>query len=508
MPAVDALLSRYATTKVSDYVAQLAQPNVSAFQDNQDFIREVANYTRETLGPELGKAISEDLHELPQVLTANHHGIDTFAQSTQSNLLFSMRKKADGSLVKTVPVLACGSVPMNNLTYPRGFLIYAGSSASSDGGILKLPLFPDSYKRKLVSIAGPFTADMLCRSRARARKLLESDKLNPRIECALNKVFDDCANIGQEFPGYSRQATIVNHRFWRHLFQDGASRSDLVYLELENIAGRLLEKDLFDQSTISHQLLFDPELRGKIIENLDGQRGCWNHEKLLSRCSDSSDVRGQNTADSSQGTMFFWGVDEKGRKIPLCLVESSQAASAELRGVDDSGKLFTCPLTAADICQGLQDARLLPSIFTSYLLLSIARGISCIGGYYQAEYLPIMRKAVIDTLRSNSSKTVKTFDSGRLRPDPYLSGMQTIGLKTGSHLFPAGPLEIIASGGLSAEQFQQVGEVTVLQSHIASLYDTMTDVAPRREDSNREKMEIARLVDDAVGSKILTIPFD
>jgi hypothetical protein len=505
LPAVDALLSRYATAKVGDYVTQLGQPNVSAFQDNQDFIREVANYTRETLGPELGNAISEDLRELPQVLTANHHGIDTFAQSTQSNLLFSMRKKADGSPVKTVPVLACGSVPMNNLTYPRGFLIYAGSAATGDGEILKLPLFPDSYKRKLVSIAGPFTTDMLCRSRARAKNLMESDKLNPGIEFALNKVFDDCASIGQEFPGYSRQATIANHRFWRHLFQDGVRRSDLVYLELENIVCRLLVKDLFDQSTISHQLLFDPELRGKLIDNLNGQRGCWHHEKLSIRCSDSSDVKGQNTTDSTQGTIFFWGVDEKGRKIPLYLVEGSKTTSAELRGIDDSGKLFTCPFTPADINRGLQDGRLLPSIFTSYLLVSIARGISCIGGYYQAEYLPIMRTAVIDTLRSNSGKTIKTFDSGKLCPDPYLSGMQTIGLKTGSQLFPAGPLEIIASGGLSAEQLQQVGGVTVLQSHIASLYDTMTDVAPQRGDSNLEKKEISRLVHDAVGSKILTI---
>jgi hypothetical protein len=289
------------------------------------------------------------------------------------------------------------------------------------------------------------------------------------------------------------------------LFQDGVRRSDLVYLELENIVCRLLEKDLFDPSTISHQLLFDPELRGRLIENLDGQRGCWHHEKLSMRCSDSSDVKGQNTTDSTQGTIFFWGVDEKGRKIPLGLVEGSKTTSAELRGIDDSEKLFTCPFTPADINRGLQDGRLLPSIFTSYLLVSIARGISCIGGYYQAEYLPIMRTAVIDTLRSNSGKTIKTFDSGKLRLDPYLSGMQTIGLKTGSQLFPAGPLEIIASGGLSAEQLQQVGGVTVLQSHIASLYDTMTDVAPQRGDYNLQKKEISRLVHDAVGSKILTI---
>ena len=122
--------------------------------------------------------------------------------------------------------------------------------------------------------------------------------------------------------------------------------------------------------------------------------------------------------------------------------------------------------------------------------------------------MPVMRTAVIDTLSSNSAKTVKTFDNGRLRPDSYLSGMQTMGLKSGGQLFPAGPLEIIASGGLNAEQYQQVGEVTVLQSHIASLYDTMTDVLPQGGDFNQDKNEISRLVHDAVGSKILTISIE
>ena len=505
MPAVDALLARYGTARLRDYVVQLGQSSVAGFQDNQDFIAEVADYTRETLGCELAQAISEDLRQMPQVLTANHHGIDTFAQSTQSNLLFSMRKRADGSPVKTVPVLACGSVPLNNLTYPRGLLIYAASMASKGGGICKLPLFPDSYKRKLVSMVGPYTEDMLCRSRARARKLFDSDKLDPALESALDTVFDDFASIGQEFASYSRQATLVNYRFWQRLFLDRSSHPDLVYIELENIVCRLLQKDLFDNSSICHQLFFDPQLRRRLIENLDGKRGCWQYEQLLSRCSSSGANKDVNATDSVQGTIFFWGVDAKHRKIPLCLVDDVNGKGAELRGLDDSGQLWTIPFTAADISRGLRDGHLLPSIFTSYLLVSIARGISCIGGYYQAEYLPVMQTAVIDTLRSNTGEIVKTIDSRKLRPDLYLSGMQMMGIKTDGQLRPAGPLEIIASGGLSVEQYQQIGEVTVLQSHIASLYDTMSDAVPRHDDFRRGNDDVTKLVHDAVGNRIVTI---
>ena len=502
MPAVDAILSRYGPTKLHDYVVQLGQTNIAAFQDSQDFIAEISDYTRETLGPELGQAISEDLREMPQVLTANHHGIDTFAQSTQSNLLFAMRKKADGKPLRTVPVLACGSIPLNNLTYPRGLLIYAGSGG---GGIYKLPIFPDSYKRKLVSAAGPFTAEMLGRSRGRAKKLFADDTLERSLESALNTVFDDLASLGHEFSGYGRQATLVNHRLWQRLFRDRSCRSELVYIELENIVCRLLQRDLFDKSSICHQLVFDPVLRARLIENLDGQRGCWQHERLLRRYSDSAAADGFNSTDPAQGTMFFWGVDAKGRKIPLCIVEDENGTGVDLRGIDDSGQLWTTPLTPADVTRGLQEGRLLPSIFTSYLLISIARGISCIGGYYQADYLPIMRKAVVETLCSASGETVNITDSEKLRPDLYLSGMQAIGLKADGQLLPAGPLEIIASGGLNEEQLEQIGEVTVLQSHIASLYDTLMDVEPRGGDRNREKQEIAGLVNEAVGSKIVNI---
>ena len=508
MPAVDALLSRYGTAKLRDYVDQLDQPNAPGFQDNEDFIAEVTNYTRETLGPELGVAISDDLREMSQVLTANHHGLDTFAQSTQSNLLFSMRKKINGDAVKTIPVLACGSIPLNNLTYPRGFLIYASNAASGNAGICKCPLFPDSYKRKLVSVAGAFTEEMLSRSRVRAGKLAQDGTLGSSLESALNLVLDDFSSIDQTCTGYSRQATVANNLFWRRLFRDQSCPAELVHIELESIVSRLLEKDLFDKSAICHQLMFDPELRARLIENLDGERGCWQYEKLLQRSSGSDAATGFHMKDSAQGTMFFWGIDAKGRKIPLCFIEGENGKGDELRGIDDSGQLWVYPFTPVAIARSLQDGLLLPSIFTSYLSISIARGISCIGGYYQADYLPIMRKAVMQALRSNAGVTVKTINTRPLRPDLYLSGMQTIGFETDGHLLPAGPLEIMASGGLDADQYERIGEVSVLQAHIASLYDTIIDVIPQSGDFHRTKKEITKLVYAAVGSEIVTISMD
>lgn len=504
LPAVDKLLSRHENTKLEDYVAQLGRRQTPGYQSGQDFIDEVSRYTRDTLGPDLGALLAEELHESPQVLTANHHGIDTFAQSTQSNLLFSLRRRADGTAMKTIPVLACGSVPLNNLTYPRGLLLYGCDDAGADG-ICRLPIFPDSQKRNLVSISAPFTAEMLSRARSRAQKLVADGKLVRPLGPALNRVFDEWAAIGHDFSGYARQATVVNHRLWRQLLRGRSCRSDLVYIELENIASRLLLRDLFDPSSICHQLFFDPCHRARLIESLDGQRGCWRAEGLSRRASDAPALSTTRGPESGLGTMFFWGVDKKGRKVPLRVAESRNASDPLLCGIDDGGSEWAIAFTADAIDRAIREGRLLPSIFTSYLLISIARGIACIGGYYQAQYLPVMRNAVAEILASDSGAA--GFSRQR-EPDPYLSGMQAVGLKIANRFLPAGPLEIIAGGGINDEQYQRIGEVSVLQSHIASLFDIITDVAPRDASLWHAKSEVSNLARQAVEDEIVMISTD
>ena len=418
--------------------------------------------------------------------------------------MFSLRKRIDGSPVRTVPVLACGSVPLNNLTYPRGLIIYAASETSGAGGIIKLPIFPDSYKRKLVSVAAPFTIEMLGRAQTRVKKFMQDGKLANSQESSLNLILNDFIDIGQNYPDYSSQATVVNQRFWHRLFKNGSCRSELVYIELEKIASRLLHKDLFDKSTICHQLMFDPQLRYRLINNLDGQRGCWQYENLLQNCSGSDTVASSSASGSANGTMFFWGIDDKGRQFPLCVM-SSDSGGEVLAGINSKGQNLKIPLTPAGIDKGLRQGNLLPSIFTSYLLISIARGVSCIGGYYQADYLPVMQKAVEDTLRSNSSDTGKAGHNEKVNSDLYLSGMQAVGLVTGNQIRPAGPLEIMASGGLDEEQYEQIGHINVLQAHIASLYDTIMDTATGSIDYDKTDKEIARLVYDTVGRNLIKI---
>ena len=116
-----------------------------------------------------------------------------------------------------------------------------------------------------------------------------------------------------------------------------------------------------------------------------------------------------------------------------------------------------------------------------------------------------MKAAVIDTLAVAAGGGAETGNLEQSGPDLYLSGMQSVGIQSEQQLRPAGPLEIIASGGFDAEQYQQLGDLTVLQSHIASLYDTITDVFPDSSDPSRNESEIAKLVYQSVGDKLVDI---
>ena len=45
-------------------------------------------------------------------------------------------------------------------------------------------------------------------------------------------------------------------------------------------------------------------------------------------------------------------------------------------------------------------------------------------------------------------------------------------------IVPAGPLEIIAAGGLNLDDIQKILSLTVREAHLASLFETLPDVTP------------------------------
>ncbi|MFW2369083.1 MAG: hypothetical protein ACN4GW_21920, partial [Desulforhopalus sp.] len=348
-------------------------------------------------------------------------------------------------------------------------------------------------RRILVNVAPPFDTNMLKRAQSRLNKMLAQEEIDlPQAE-ALHQIFEQDYHAPEvmEQISYSKQSLVLNNRIWQRLFASETTRSNIVTLDMENIVSRLLIKDLSNAQSLAWTMLMDLDLRTRITKRLDGQRACWSLAELKQRLDIDPAEGSRQKLPSSCGTQFFWGVNERSRRVPLLLVENS-SGQWMLRGTDDKGYNMEIPFSADTIILALQTGQLLPSIFTSFSVLAFARGLTCLGGYYQAEYLPLMQAELVAAMRETGSSKKAANLVENVKTDCYLSGMQTVMTEDKDGLIPAGPVEIIAGGGLTDENLDTILTLSVRDAHLASLFETIDDIAPRVYEKNSLKQALAK----------------
>ena len=439
-------------------------------QDARDFVACVARQAGALLGEEAAARAANTLARFPAVLTANHHGVDTFAQSLQGTLALGLGvRRLSPADASAVVVLACAAIPLNNLTYPRGLL---GYSRGATGRVpVRLPVFPDRYKRDLVHTCAAFDAGMVTRAAGRAEGLGRDGSLHPASAAAARALLEEdyARDAVLSLPGYSQQATVLNAALWRRQFRTPASMPALVYLDLEAVAGELLAGDLEREGSLAHAVFLDPAVRRAVVTGLDGARACWNRRSLASRAA--------GEGGGPAGSVLLWGLDRRGRRVPLDLLENPRGP-ARLVGVSDGGEPVDIPLEPSELIQALKDRRAMPTLFASYLCILMARNVNCLGGYYQADYLPRMQRAVVSALRARDTADELAAGVAGCDGATYLSGMQAVLTRNPEGgLDPAGPLEIAAAGGLDEEALDRVATTTLDDGHLGSTVDTVLDTA-------------------------------
>jgi len=446
LPVVRHTLSEYGAITVDTYATNSLMGSTESYQSRRELAAVIIEYVTPLLGKAVANRVAETLLKRPAALTANHHGVDYFAQSVQGSLLFSL-----SSPDAAIPVFACGNIPLNNLTYPRGALIYPDLSENNASFPVKIPLFPDRLKRTTVSKAPALNDLMIDRMQNRILKMQTAD--NNKHNSILQTLFNI---LEQEYRQetvlrlscYSDQSVILNQRLWQRLFANDVSAPPLVYLELEKIASRLLAYDLKNTSSLAYLLFFEPKALTRLHSELQTIKG--------------------------SGTFLFWGINSAGCRISLFYEPQLNTLS----GVDEQGEPFSVFIEPNEIYQSILDGRLLPSLFTCFLVIAFARGVTCAGGYYQADYLPQMQQAVTRSLSVNPEWASIAEKIGNVNTTAYLSGMQMVMNQYKNSLVPSGPIEIITAGGLTCGDLKCLRSITVKQAHTASILDTVADVMP------------------------------
>lgn len=355
----------------------------------------------------------------------------------------------------------------------------------------------------MVSCGIPFDDQMVSRAQNRAQKLIREHTLcptlGPSIQTLLRKEYRRSQVL--DLATYSRQAVVLNSAIWNRLFDGVAGAPNLVNVELEVMSSALLRKDLKNTNSLASCIMFDVKLRNHLIRTLDGNRACWKTEALARRlCSDPT-VQKENISPNGSGTMFFWGVDNRGRRVPLYL-NGESAKQQALSGIDDRGNVITMPFSTKAIDEGLASGKLLPSLFTSFLVVSLARGVACAGGYFQCEYLPAMQHCIVEALKQTDGYDVVAHQVASVTTDTYLSGMIAVMSRVGDDCFvPAGPIEILAGGGLNDTEITRLQALTVKDAHLCALSETLQDLPVEKKDTLPPGWETELAMDR-------TIPFE
>jgi hypothetical protein len=483
------VIQNYRNITIKEFFAKTKIGCKRGYQPCNDMNEIMFKYIKNLLGQETALETIDTITTNKIVLTANHHGVDYFAQSAQGTLLFSFMSKENYFKKKIIPVIACGNVSLNNLTYPRGILIYNLKERNKIDAPLRIPIFPDREKTKTVCAVEGIKLEYLKNTIKRVSSLKNEKVISNKMYNILISIIEQdymSAHVLAQ-KRYSEQSVILNNLLWRKIFKGDLCGYKVVYLELEEIANKLIQKDLVNTSSLIYILLFDPIIRNNIIYKLDKKKACWENDALNNKYQNFKIDRNEALRNKNCGTHFFWGIDRNHKRIPL-LISGDHNSNISLTGLGEDNVLIKIPFKPDILCEKLEKKEIIPSLFLSYSAISFARGIVCVGGYYQSEYLPIMKEKLLESLGCQISYRDIYRAINQIEAKNYLSGMQTIMIKNDDlSAVPAGPIELIESNGINEQDIKKILKINVLDAHKASLLDTLTDLKIQYNDGEEWK---------------------
>lgn len=474
-PIIDETLRKYGDRPIKELLDSIKTNKVPPIQSREDLWNIIESEIIPFFGEKIAHKITCDLRLDPTVQTSNHYGIDTAADSIQGTLLFLLRR---GGNIFNRPFVVFGfsSISMNNnFSYPMGLQFYNHSSDQIVRLPQKLPIFPNRLKKQVVYTAGPFDEKMVWRAQERLIRMKKTEGLTTfsfnAIRNVLEEIFLDSYTLGLR--NYGEQACIINNKLWHRSFKEKSAKSHFIQLQIEKICKLLLYKDLKNSASLIFQLFFTNCVREKLINNLDGSKACWKRKDLEQRYN-------QPDKSNQGGTVFFWGLTESGHRIPLVL--KSQQSEKIFLGISDRGQLFEVKFCADHIIAALQAGTIIPSLFTCFAVLAFARGIHCIGGYYQAEYLPVIQGAIVDALNVSEAFRDMAESVAQVPTRTCLAGLQYLALKRDDNsVVPIGPIELAGVGGIRDIDLETIPTLSIRDASLLAFTESLDQLVSNVE---------------------------
>ena len=378
-PILGEIMAKHGNKTLHAYSRDFLDVNPSPVLDvrKQEIIEAAGSILQRRLGQEVAAGVMRQLKKLPLVSTADHHATIDSPFWVNSNIVGSLPRDMTDPDLKYLVVFSFASVSLNNASgYPRGIDFH--NDAAGDRSITHLPVFPDRMKMGTVYATKPFTGSDVVHAQETVVSLEKNGKLCREraqgIEEILKTYFMNQDVILS--PDLNTQITKINFAMWPKLFHGtkGAETAeaqknitpDLIYLEIETLVTLLLTRfHLTNRSSLIHSVLFDAD---------------W--EPLIRKYF--ADLPGSFAENGEWGTYFFWGLDEKLRRVKLKLVGNT------LQSFDGSTQI---PWTPEAISSALHSKRIMPNMLLCYLMVAFYYGMKCLGGFCQVHDLTRVKEA-------------------------------------------------------------------------------------------------------------------
>ena len=406
-----------------------------------DFYESAEEFITERLGDKAGKDIAAAL-EANVILTADHHGAVFCSQSFQGDILYGFLLRKLGVQGRIIPIFSGGQVELGNVTFARGINLYV--SDESKGA---LPFFRAVDHNQMAIKAKAIDEEMLERFRNNFITENPDDTVKKTLEELLKTIYE--TDLVRKCRNYSEQVTAIGAMLSGKLFPEETGFT-FAYLEVERVIKKILIKELGDENSILHRVMFFRSAR-KIINEITTEDGL------------------------PIASQLFVGADSKGRKVFLRLSESG-----ELIGESRDGSKVQYIADPDNIKGLLEREEIYPGIFIVSVLLAFERGITWMGGMFQSVYLPSWQKTVMKLLNEMGMKEEADIVGG-FDCTGYISGPMYALFGGDGYATTAGPVEMLMTGCNLSFLKSSIEKTTLWNAHMIGLHEMYPDLTVKNE---------------------------
>lgn len=304
-------------------------------------ISAISGIVRRCLGDQVAENVRMSLEKSNYVSTVDHHGPLSHPAFFQPHLLRASLDHEEG--IPATIVLSCGSVSLDNHTFPRGLFFH-----TEEGERVRLPFV--SLHDRHVSVYGRRSF-----SYGDIAKNLSNITTCPLVTEALTLILEDVELYTKDT--YRDQVTFLNHRLMERILPPG---SDFVSITIEDVVREILCSEYLYTNTSLAQILFNTEARTQFLLNTNG-------------IQTSHDFTRSNT------TVLFWGLHH-GVRVPLRIKSGILT--------DEVGEICI-PFDSSHVQTALREESIFPNLALCLLVLS-SLGMRLGGGFFQVDYLPML----------------------------------------------------------------------------------------------------------------------